>query len=267
MIFKKNANKPDAGQGYMSQRKNILGNSSNFRVQEAYKTLRTNIRFSTPEEGCRKFCITSGLAGEGKSITALNLAISFAETGQKVLLIDADLRRPTMARLLIENGAPGLSNILAGLCTEETAIRKEIYPNLDVMFSGEIPPNPSELLSNPRMGELIGRLSEQYDYIFVDTPPVNIVADACIVASTMDGVLFVVRQNQSERDSVRRGINQLKIAGVKPVGFILNGAVEESGKRYRRYGNYKYKSYGYESYGYSRGRSERVQVKDNEAEG
>jgi len=255
MIFKR-SKKQDPSQGYMSQRRNILGNSSSFQVQEAYKMLRTNIRFSAPEEGCRKFCITSGLAGEGKSITALNLALSFAEAGQKVLLIDADLRRPTMARLLIENGAPGLSNILAGLCGEEEAIRKELYPNLDVLFSGEIPPNPSELLSNPRMEEMIKRLSEQYDYIFVDTPPVNIVADACIVASTLDGVLFVVRQNQSEQDSVKKGVSQLEIAGVKLMGFILNGAATEGSKRYKRYRYYRYRSYGYESF--PKGRNEQV---------
>ena len=118
----------------MNQRRNILGNGSSFQVQEAYKTLRTNIRFSSAG---RKFCVTSGLASEGKSITALNIAISFAEAGQRVLLIDADLRRPSQARLLIENGAPGLSNVLAGLCDDENAIRKDLMKNLDVMFSGD----------------------------------------------------------------------------------------------------------------------------------
>lgn len=242
-LFKSKQEKREAG--YMSQRRNILGNNSSFQVQEAYKTLRTNIRFSSTG---KLFCITSGLAAEGKSITALNIAISFAEAGQKVLVIDADLRRPSMARLLIENGAPGLSNVLAGLCTEEEAIRKELMPNLDVLFSGEIPPNPSELLSSPRMEELLRRLSAQYDYIFVDTPPVNIVTDACVVGSLVDGVLFVVRQNQSDRDSVKQGVNQLNIAGVKLLGFVYNGVETGNRRGYKRYRYYKYRAYGYQAY-------------------
>ena len=233
---------------HMNQRRNILGHSSSFQVQEAYKTLRTNIRFSSAG---RKFCITSGLSGEGKSITTLNIAISFAEAGQKVLLIDADLRRPSMARLLVENGAPGLSNVLAGLCTEEETIHKDQMPNLDVMFSGEIPPNPSELLSNENMQPLLERLEKIYDYIFIDTPPVNIVTDACIVGKVVDGVLFVVRQNRSDRESVKYGVGQLELAGVKLLGFIFNGADSKRGKIYKRYNNYKYRGYGYQAYRYN----------------
>lgn len=233
----------------MNQRRNILGNSSSFQVQEAYKTLRTNIRFSSTG---KRFCVTSGLASEGKSITALNVAISFAQADQKVLLIDADLRRPSMARLLVETGAPGLSNVLAGLCTEETAIHKNVIANLDVMFSGEIPPNPSELLSNENMKALLERLDKVYDYIFIDTPPVNIVTDACIVGKMMDGVLFVVRQNQSDRESVKQGVNHLEIAGVKLLGFIFNGADYKRSKLYKRYNYYKYRGYGYQAYRYNR---------------
>lgn len=232
----------EAGQSFAAQRRHILNRKSNFFVQEAYKTLRTNIRFFLSGEGCKKFCVTSSHAGEGKSITILNLAISFAQTGQKVLLIDADLRRPSLARLLVEKAAPGLSNVLAGLCTEEEAIREGNYPNLDIIFSGEIPPNPSELLGNPRMQQMIQRLSERYDYILVDTPPVGIVADTCIVGNVVDGVLFVVRQNQAEKDQVARSVHQLEMSGAKLMGFVLND-VEQNGDK-----NYKYKSkYSYES--------------------
>lgn len=233
MALKKMDKKQDANQGFLAQRRNIINENSNFSVQEAYKTLRTNLRFAANREGCKRFCVTSGLASEGKSITILNLAISFAQAGSKVLLIDADMRRPNLARLLIENGTPGLSNILAGLCEASQAVRSEIRPNLDIIFSGEIPPNPSELLGNERMEKLITEMSKKYDYIFVDAPPVGIVSDACLVGNLMDGALFVVRQNYSNRDSVSSAVNQLQIAGVKITGFIFNGVAEESkGKAY-----------------------------------
>ena len=247
-IFSRAKNQENKEANYMNQRRNILSRKSSFQVQEAYKTLRTNIRFSSPG---RKFCVTSGLSGEGKSITTLNIAISFAEAGQKVLLIDADIRRPSMARLLVENGAPGLSNVLAGLCSEEEAIRKDLMPNLDVLFSGEIPPNPSELLGSENMPALLERLEKKYDYIFIDTPPVNIVTDACIVGKLLDGVLFVVRQNRSDRESVKDGVAQLELAGVKLLGFIFNGANAKRGKVYKRYNYFKYRGYSYRAYRYN----------------
>jgi capsular exopolysaccharide synthesis family protein len=162
----------------------------------------------------------------------LNLAISFAENGQKVLLIDADMRRPAMARLLVEKVAPGLSNVLAGLVTEEEAIRKEVYPNLDILFSGDIPPNPSELLGSQRMRDLLDRLSEKYDYILVDTPPVNVVTDTCVVANLLHGVLYLVRKDKADRDSVTKGVNQLKLTGARLLGFVVNGADASVDKRY-----------------------------------
>ena len=236
----------DPNENYAMQRQYILGKNSDFQVQEAYKTMRTNIQFMLSSEGSKKFCITSALAGEGKSITVLNLAISFAETGHRVLLIDGDLRRPSQARLLIEVADPGLSNVLAGLCTEEEAIRKSEYPNLDLLLSGRIPPNPSELLGSDRMAKMIDRLSEKYDYILVDAPPVGIVTDASLIANAMDGVLFLVRQNVSEKDPVIRGVKQLELSGTKLLGFILNGAETEGKKKYSKRYKYRYK-YGYES--------------------
>lgn len=232
-----NEKNKDANNGFMSQRRNILNKYSNFYIREAYKTLRTNIRFFLNQEGCKKFCITSSTMGEGKSITILNLAISFAENGQKVLLIDADMRRPAMARLLVEKGTPGLSNVLAGLVTEDLAIRKEVYPNLDMLFSGDVPPNPSELLGSDRMKDLLARLSENYDYILVDSPPVNAVSDARVVASLLDGVLYLVRQDKTEKDAVARGINQLKLTDAKLLGFVLNGINPDAKKYY--YAEYK----------------------------
>lgn len=221
--------------GFMNTRRQILCENSTFSVQEAYKSLRTNLHFSLYGKKCKKIGITSGMAGEGKSITMLNLAISIAETGSKVLLIDADLRRPAMARLLMEKATPGLSNVLAGLDSAENAVRKDLYPNLDFLFSGDIPPNPSELLGSERMVKLMEEMNKQYDYILVDTPPVNVVSDACVVASILDGVLLLVRHNRAKKDDVKRSVSRLQLTGAKLLGFVLNGVSEKSKSYYYYY--------------------------------
>lgn len=231
-----NNQKPqDQISSYMAQRRQILNKNTNFTIQEAYKRLRTNIRFCIRDQKCKKFCLTSGYAGEGKSITLLNLAISIAQTGKKVLLIDADLRRPAMARLLVEKASPGLSEVLAGELDPLDAIRPEAYPNLDILFSGEIPPNPSEILSSERMQELIETSAERYDYILVDTPPVNVVTDACVVANLLDGVLLLVRQDRSRKDAVRQAVGNLQLTGANILGYILNGVTSEDSKYYGTY--------------------------------
>ena len=250
-IFKKKKNM-DSEQSFTAQRRMLLGPNSSFYIQEAYNTLRTNIRFAIPGEGCKKLCLTSGLASEGKSTTILNLAISFAETGSKVLLIDGDMRRPSLSRLLIEKATPGLSNVLAGFSNLNEAIRRNIRPNLDVLFSGEIPPNPLELLGSAGMKNIIDTMSEHYDYILVDTPPVSIVSDACEVANITDGVLFLVRQNETEKEAVIRGVKQLELSNSRLLGFVLNGIVEEGGKSYKYRYRYRYKyrnKYAYVSSG------------------
>lgn len=225
----------DPNSGFMAQRRQILTANSNFAVKEAYKALRTNIRFFDKGDACKKFCITSAAAGEGKSITMLNLAISIAEDGHKVLLIDADLRRPVVARLLVEKATPGLSNMLAGQCSAEEAVRKGLYNGLDIIFSGDVPPNPSELLGNERMQKLIEQMSLEYDYILVDTPPVNVVSDTCVVASMLDGVLMLARQGASRKDEVAEAVHKLELTGAKLLGFILNGIAVEKGDRYSYY--------------------------------
>lgn len=219
----------------MNTRRQILSKNSSFAAQEAYKTLRTNVRFFLRDEQCKKLCITSGAAGEGKSITLLNLAISVAETGSKVLLIDADMRRPAVARLLVEKATPGLSNVLAGISSCDEAIRKDMYPNLDILFSGDVPPNPSELLSSDRMQQLIEEMTKRYDYILVDTPPVNVVSDACIIANLLDGVLLLVRKDRSNKGDVKRAVDSLRLTGAKVLGFILNGVTLEANKSYGYY--------------------------------
>lgn len=216
------------------QRKMILNESSPFMLQEAYKTLRTNLLFALRGDGCKRFCITSSMPGEGKSITILNLAISIAQTGKKVLLIDADMRRPALARLLAENPVPGLSNVLAGQVSVSDAIRVQTYSNLDVMFCGDVPPYPSELLSSQQMVKLVEDMSRKYDFVLVDAPPVNLVSDCCIIANMLDGIVLLARQNKARKDGVKQAINQLRLTNANVLGCVFNG-VAVNPKKYYRY--------------------------------
>ena len=228
-------NKPEKNP-HSAARRQLLNKNSSFAVREAYKTLRTNIRFMLRDHKCKRISITSGEAGEGKSITLMNLAISLSEDGQKVLLIDADMRRPAVSRLLVEKASPGLSEVLSNVVSWEDAIRVDAYPNLDILLSGEVPPNPSELLGSEAMEQLIVTMSEKYDYILVDTPPVGVVSDACIVTNMLDGVLLLVRQDWAKKEVVRRALENLAKTGIKPLGYVLNG-VEYSEEKYGHYYN------------------------------
>ncbi len=237
-------------------RKNLLTPDSDFFVREAYKTLRTNVSFAlTGENKSKVVIITSSLQGEGKSMTAVNLAISYAMTDSKVLLIDCDMRRPKLARLLRMGNKVGMSNLLMDPSLLDQAILHTETEGLDVILSGSIPPNPSELLASPRMQALLEEMKKRYDYIFIDSPPVNMVTDAVVLAPSSDGVLFLVRANQSERGAVTRALDQLEYAKAKVLGFVLNGLERERSyygygkRRYKRYFNYGY--YGRRKYGYS----------------
>lgn len=240
-------------------RKHILSKKSGFYLQEAYKALRTNVNFALADtEGSKVVMVTSALQGEGKSITALNLAIALGQTDEKVILIDCDLRRPRMARLLNLNAPSGLSNLLMDFGQLDVAVINSEEHGIDLILAGDIPPNPAELLSSGRMQKLLDLLREQYDYVIIDSPPVDMVVDAVALSSLCDGVLFVVRANQSERGAVIHGMDQLEYAGANVIGFVFNGVTSETasgyGKyRYRKYarnGRYsKYNRYGYR-YGY-----------------
>lgn len=230
----------------------VLSPDTTFQVREAYKTLRTNVIFSLPQEGCKKICVTSSIASEGKSTNCLNLAITFAETGAKVLIIDCDLRRPNVSKLLGRKSYPGLSNVLVGLNKLEDVISDSGYKNLDVIFSGNIPPNPAELLGSDKMGDIIDELSKKYDYIFFDTAPVNIVTDTTILAKWMSGIIMVVLYNSTDKDTIEESIKQLEFVGAKILGFVLNGVVYGNNGSYKynyKRSNYKYRRYNYRNYG------------------
>lgn len=233
--------KKNTQQDLLGDQNNILNEQSPFYMKEAYKTLRTNLTFSLPVDGCKVLVVTSSLASEGKSTNSLNLAISFAQTNAKVLLMDCDLRKPNIGRLLSKKAAIGISNVLVNLAPLEQAILPTDYANLNVICSGDIPPNPSELLESDKMEEVIRTLSQQYDYIIIDTPPVNVVTDTSILSKYASGVILVVRYGISKKEEVNDAIKQLKFTNAKLLGFVLNGdSSSTAGKNYR----YKYrKSY------------------------
>lgn len=223
----------------------MLCENLNFAGAEAYKLLRTNLMFCLPDEqGCRVIGVTSSVSGEGKSITSINLAHAIAEAGMKVVLVEADMRRPNIARRMNLKATPGLSNLLAGLADGVVQQSKSLS-NLYVITSGDVPPNPSEMLAASRMGKCIEMLAERFDFVIIDLPPVNIVSDALNLCSVVDGFLLVVRQDYSSRREVSTAIRQLKIADAKILGFVMNcGGVKGKPYRYGKYKNY----YAYSAY-------------------
>lgn len=234
-------------------RRFVLGPNSSFYLREAYKSLRTNTSFSLADaEGCKVVVITSSLQREGKSLTALNLAISLGQTHHKVLILDCDLRRPKLGRLLNCSAPAGISNVLMNPSFLDVALIHNEELGIDVILAGDIPPNPSELLSSNKMDKLLKELRKTYDYIIIDTPPVAVVTDAVVLAPLSDGVLFIVRANQSERIAVMQAMEQLDYAKAKVLGFVLNGIdSRDSASPYYRYRYSRYR--GYSRYGYSYG--------------
>lgn len=226
-----------------AEHENVLSEDSSFMVKEAYKSLRTNVMFSLTDDGCKTIAVSSALASEGKSINCLNLAISFAETGAKVLLVDCDLRRPNIARLLKENASPGVSNVLVHRNSLSEVIRHTPYKNLDVILTGDLAPNPVELIGSKTMEKVLAELARVYDYIFLDTPPINLVTDTSILSKLVSGIILIVRQNETEKGALLYAVNQLKFVGAKILGFVLNDVSADSGQSAYKYKEYERKSH------------------------
>ena len=220
----------------------MFGPNMRFSVAEAYKLLRTNIMFSFSDEGRGHVIgVTSSLQSEGKSSTAVNTAYALAESGAKVVLIDADLRRPSVASKLNLSRTPGLTNTLVARGNwRELLQRNPLAPNMDVLTSGDVPPNPSELLGSSRMEQLVQELAKEYDYVIVDLPPVNVVSDAIAVSRYLDGVIMVVRNGVSEQRMLAEAMRQLNLVNVRVLGFVFRESTV-GGSKYRKKYNYKYR--------------------------
>ena len=195
--------------------------------------------------------VTSAIPGEGKTTTAINLAISFAQTEKKVIIIDADMRKPKLHKYFDLENKVGLSNVLSGVFDEKNKdfVQKTNVENLYLISSGHIPPNPIELLASEKMEELINKLSEEYDFVIIDTPPVNIVSDALVLSKNVTGYIMVTRSNYTEYSALDEAMAKFELASVKPLGVVLNDFNLKQQKYVAR-GKYKYKSYyNYYRYG------------------
>ncbi len=269
MILKKKK-LPDEEIMTLKEQRAMLGDRLNFAASEAYKLLRTNLTFALPEEQkCRVVGVTSAMRGEGKSTTSINLAYTIAETGKRVLLIEADMRRPNLARRLAIDITPGLSNLLAGLCREQDVVQDVgLLENLKVITSGDIPPNPSELLASERMGAVIDNLTQNFDFIVFDLPPVNAVSDGLVISRLVQGMIVVVRQDYSTRQDLAAALRQLEYLQIKVLGFVMTHGTSTGGRygRYSRYGRYgRYGRYSRYDNGYSYGEERSTKVEEKPA--
>lgn len=205
-------------------------------ISEQYRTLRTNLEFSAVDQELKTIVITSSSPGEGKSMTTANLGSVYAQQGKKVLLIDADLRKPTVHYTFRLDNLRGLSNILVGEAMLEQVINSSSIDHLDVVSSGPIPPNPSELLGSKSMQSLIAEASQLYDIILFDMPPVLAVPDAQILANYVDGSLLVIRSGQTEYEHAIKAKEALQSAKAKILGTVLNDQEKGASTNYYYYG-------------------------------
>ena len=226
--------------------KRTLHKNLEFTAIEQYKILRTNLDFTLPEDvKCPIIGVTSSMRGEGKSTTAVNLSYVLAEKGSPVLLIDGDLRIPSIAKKMRMDSSPGLTDLLMGHGAHMPDFRSALLENWFILPSGDIPPNPSELLGSRRMEYILNSLRESFDYIIIDLPPVNIVSDALSIASLITGMVVVVREDYTEKKELERCFRQLQLSNVNVLGCILNESKNDGGsyKKYRKHKYYKYYKY------------------------
>jgi tyrosine-protein kinase len=205
---------------------------------EAYKALRTGVMFSTIEQKLKAIVITSSEAGEGKSRTAANLAIALAQAGHRTLLIDADFRRPSQHRLFGKVRNVGLSNLILGDVSREAITEVDAAPGLFLLPSGPTPPNPSELLGSATMAELMGRLWHDYGYVIIDTPPVNAVTDASILARAANATILIVEQGRTTWAALTNARQLLDRVGANTIGAVINKVRAKPGLYYYGYGSY-----------------------------
>lgn len=220
----------------------ILNDKTPFPIRESYNGIRSNILFSLANMQNGIILVTSSNANDLKTTTSINLAISMANIGASVLLIDCDLRNPSIYRQFKLSNQKGLSRVISGLDTFENSVFRNIVPGVDFISAGPTTPRPSELLSSGSMIDFLKRRAYYYDFVIVDTSPLNSVSDSLAMASVADGMILIVRENKTTVNDIDRAVNSIKMANGQIMGFILTD-VDSSG------GGYGYGKYGY-GYGY-----------------
>lgn len=220
-----------------------LAGGNDFFTQESFKTLRTNVQFCGQD--VRVVAVTSCHENEGKTVISLNLAKSFAELGKRVLVIDADMRKSVIAGRHTSAKRPaGLSEVLSGLVEVGECVYETQIPGLHLMFSGQYPPNPVELLSSAHFTKLVQKARESYDYVIVDTPPLGLVIDAAVIAPQCDGVMLVMANHAVRFRQAQEVVSQLEKSGAKILGVVRNNVVPKGNPYGKRYGKAYGKAYG-----------------------
>lgn len=226
----------------------LISKETPFGVVEAFNTLRTNICYSSADESCPVYAITSDFSGAGKSVVSANIASSLSLFGKKTLLVECDLRRPELAAIFGVEKSAGISELLSGVKSSVDEIIATVPDTgLDVVFSGHIPPNPSELLGSERMREFIAQVKEKYDIIIIDTPPAFEVSDIGVIVPLVTGTVVVARSNYSDVNAIAASVELVSGIGGKIAGFVVNDVNYKATGAYRsktyRYGKYRYYSY------------------------
>ncbi|WKY43088.1 CpsD/CapB family tyrosine-protein kinase [Eubacteriaceae bacterium ES2] len=239
MGFWKKKSKKRADRNKKSEDQKI-GSNLNFQSTEAYKRLRTNLEFSfANDKKCKVIGITSAVTGEGKSLSTINLAYSIASNNKKVIIIEADFRKPTVTSKLGKKVKYGLTDLLVGqdVPIGDILVTENMSESVafDLAPAGSIPPNPAELLDSQKMKEFLDSCAMAYDYIIIDLPPVTVVADAVIASKFIDGMVVVVRQDRSDQKSLTETIRQLKFSNTKILGFVFNGYTQQRSGYYKKY--------------------------------
>lgn len=191
-------------------------------ISEVYKTLRTNIHFSSIDSPLKAIMITSAVKGEGKTTTVCNLAVAYAQEGKRVLLMDCDLRSPSMHEMFSQSNRAGLTNILANQNQWQEVVRDTTIDTLSLLTSGPIPPNPAELLGSPRMEALMEELRDHYDMILIDVPPVLAVTDSLVMSALCDGVVLVVVAGKVDKELVKKAKASLEHVNARLIGAVFN---------------------------------------------
>ncbi len=221
----------------------MLSDTTPFSVSEAFKQLRTNVEYSKSNDKTPVYAVTSAYSGVGKSLVLSNLAMSFANLGKKTLLVECDMRLPVFDRIFgTDKQGHGLSELLAGIEPEPSKVICNVAENYDVVTSGHVPPNPSELLGQKKMKELLDKWREEYDIVFLDMPPIGEVTDAGIVANLITGYLIVARSEYSDVPSITEMLHALEKVNGSVVGFVINDVCTKGSTKYysKNYGKYQY---------------------------